>query len=179
MNCKGKDLILRKCFELLVIKGFEAVSISDIQQATGLSRGYIYHYYKSKDELLMEVTELSLLELFRIDLEHIRDYTISDMIKHIEGMYQEIYNLKLSDGITNVSIVNYDFLFYQAVTRSDAFAKRYQKVRDEELMACIIVVKNSINNLELEKLLYINNVAKTFLYISEDLTSELHSHSEI
>ena len=113
----------------------------------------------------MEVTELYLLELFRIDLEHIRDYTISDMIKQIEGMYQEIYNLKLSDGITNVSIVNYDFLFYQAVTRSDAFAKRYQKVRDEELMAWKIVVKNSINNLELEKLLDINNIAKTFVYI--------------
>lgn len=37
--------------------GFENVSVEMIAQAVGCSVGNIYHYYKSKDELALQVTD--------------------------------------------------------------------------------------------------------------------------
>ena len=37
--------------------GFENVSVEEIAQAAGCSVGNIYHYFKSKDELVLQVTD--------------------------------------------------------------------------------------------------------------------------
>ncbi len=42
--------------ELFDREGFEAVSVEQIAQAVGCSVGNIYHYFKSKDELVIQVT---------------------------------------------------------------------------------------------------------------------------
>jgi len=165
MSNKGKDLILEKCFALLVRKGFDAVSISDIQKETGMSRGIIYHYYKSKEELFMEVVERYLLELFRINLNEIKDFNISQMITFTELIYSDICTNKLSIGGSSYNIINLDFLFFQGVTRDKEFEKRYKRVRDDELRAWITVVENSIKLGEINNLSDSETVAKTFVYI--------------
>ena len=42
--------------------GYEGTSFSDIVDASGLHRGNIYHYFKSKDEILQAVVEQRLEE---------------------------------------------------------------------------------------------------------------------
>ena len=42
--------------------GYEATSFSDIVEASGLYRGNIYHYFKSKEEILRAVVEQRLAE---------------------------------------------------------------------------------------------------------------------
>ena len=39
-------------------EGFENVSVEEIAQAAGCSVGNIYHYFKSKDELAIQVTQM-------------------------------------------------------------------------------------------------------------------------
>ena len=43
-------------------ESFANVSVEEIAQAAGCSVGNIYHYFKSKDELLIQVTDPALLE---------------------------------------------------------------------------------------------------------------------
>ncbi|MGL4852265.1 MAG: TetR/AcrR family transcriptional regulator [Phocaeicola sp.] len=167
MNSKGKELILEKCFELLIVKGFDAVSITDIQRETTMSRGLIYHYYSNKEELFMEVIDRYLLNLFRFNMEQIKTYTITEMIAHIEKMYREICNKKIPSGNQSVTIMNYDFLFYQAALRNEEFKKKHKKVRDDELVAWQIVVENSMHQGELKAGLEIEKLAKTFIYLTD------------
>lgn len=47
--------------------GFDGTSFSDIVEASGLYRGNIYHYFKSKDDILLAVVESRLGE-FRAQL---------------------------------------------------------------------------------------------------------------
>ncbi|MHB8348711.1 MAG: TetR/AcrR family transcriptional regulator [Acidiferrobacterales bacterium] len=42
--------------------GYEATSFSDIVDASGLYRGNIYHYFKSKEDILQAVVEQRLVE---------------------------------------------------------------------------------------------------------------------
>ena len=52
-------------------EGFENVSVESIAQASGCSVGNIYHYFKSKDELALQVTD-NVDEVYR-DLEQLYD----------------------------------------------------------------------------------------------------------
>lgn len=47
----------RMCFSS---KGFTATSLSDIEQAAKVSRGVIYHYFSSKDEMIQDITRENL-----------------------------------------------------------------------------------------------------------------------
>ena len=52
-------------------EGFENISVEAIAQAAGCSVGNIYHYFKSKDELALQVTD-NVDEAYR-DLEQLYD----------------------------------------------------------------------------------------------------------
>lgn len=50
-----KEAILTESFSLFLARGYDAVSISDIEQAAGVTRGAIFHHFSSKKELFKEV----------------------------------------------------------------------------------------------------------------------------
>ena len=49
--------IQEAALDLFDREGFENVSVEQVAQAVGCSVGNIYHYYKSKDELALQVTD--------------------------------------------------------------------------------------------------------------------------
>ena len=67
------NLILDVAFRLFMEKGYEHTSIQDIiNNLGGLSKGAIYHHFKSKEEILMAVTDRMTEESNRTLME-IRD----------------------------------------------------------------------------------------------------------
>ena len=71
-----RSRIQQTAVDLFNREGFENVSVEEIAQAAGCSVGNIYHYFKSKDELAMQVTsqvDAQYLELqrgYRADTTH-------------------------------------------------------------------------------------------------------------
>lgn len=51
-----RDRIQSAALDLFDKEGFENVSVEQVAQAVGCSVGNIYHYFKSKDELALQVT---------------------------------------------------------------------------------------------------------------------------
>lgn len=54
---RTKEKILEASFSLFAMKGYEATTIQDIIHMTGLSKGAIYHHYKSKQDILESMTK--------------------------------------------------------------------------------------------------------------------------
>ncbi|KON88697.1 TetR family transcriptional regulator [Sporosarcina globispora] len=50
-----KLLVIKKAHELFLEKGFQATSIQDILEYSGISKGTFYNYFSSKNELLMAI----------------------------------------------------------------------------------------------------------------------------
>jgi AcrR family transcriptional regulator len=50
-----KERLLRVATRLFARHGFEGTSVQDIVDAAGVTKGAMYHYYGSKDDLLFEV----------------------------------------------------------------------------------------------------------------------------
>lgn len=56
----SKASILLAARLLFARKGFTATSLSDIEKAADTSRGVIYHYFRSKDEIIQDITRENL-----------------------------------------------------------------------------------------------------------------------
>ena len=51
------EAILSVSAKLFLQKGFDKTSMMDIATAAGISKGAIYHHFKSKDEIIKSVME--------------------------------------------------------------------------------------------------------------------------
>ncbi|WP_234553857.1 TetR/AcrR family transcriptional regulator [Thermus caliditerrae] len=55
-----RDRILEEAARLFTQKGYEATSVQDLAEVLGLSKAALYHYFRSKEEILYEVSLLAL-----------------------------------------------------------------------------------------------------------------------
>ena len=62
---KKRSEIAQKATALLASKGFQATTIQDIADAAGLGKGTIYHYFKTKEEILLVISEELFHEMER------------------------------------------------------------------------------------------------------------------
>lgn len=68
-----KERIIEEAFKLFLNHNFEKVSISDLEQAIGKTRGAIFYFFKNKEELFNEVIDTYIIktqnpsEKFNID----------------------------------------------------------------------------------------------------------------
>ena len=47
-----RDEIVKKSFLQFLNRGYKATSLKDLEQATGLTKGAFYYYFKDKQEIL-------------------------------------------------------------------------------------------------------------------------------
>ncbi|WP_343247854.1 TetR/AcrR family transcriptional regulator [Diplocloster hominis] len=64
----AKEKLLTTAQKLISEKGYDKISISDITDACGMSVGNFYHYFKSKEELIIAVER----DLYDRNLENVR-----------------------------------------------------------------------------------------------------------
>lgn len=57
-----KERIIEEAFKLFLSNNFEKVSISDLEQAVGKTRGAIFYFFKNKEEIFNEVIETYIIK---------------------------------------------------------------------------------------------------------------------
>jgi len=62
---KKRSEIAQKAIEVLAKRGFQATTIQEIADAAGLGKGTVYHYFKTKEEILSVVSEEIFHEMER------------------------------------------------------------------------------------------------------------------
>lgn len=53
---RSREALFRGAAELFAQNGYHGTGMADLERATGLSRGSIYHYVRGKDDLLFGIT---------------------------------------------------------------------------------------------------------------------------
>jgi AcrR family transcriptional regulator len=62
---KKRSEIAQKAIAVLAKRGFQATTIQEIADAAGLGKGTIYHYFKTKEEILLVISEQMFHEMER------------------------------------------------------------------------------------------------------------------
>ena len=63
----SKQHILETAFKLFLSKTYKEVTMKEIVNVTGLSKGAFYHYFDSKEQLFLDVINDYLLANLRVD----------------------------------------------------------------------------------------------------------------
>ena len=105
MRKSHKEELFNATFRLFILHGYDGVSLGDIEKATGMSRGAIFHYADSKLDLFRQVVEQYVLDRQSIDMK-IRvgeDPTLREFIDaYIDGVKRTMTELMtlMGEGVT-------------------------------------------------------------------------------
>ena len=97
------NLILDVAFRLFMEKGYEHTSIQDIiEHLGGLSKGAIYHHFKSKEDILVAVTDRMTAESNQM-LAAIRDRTDLSGKEKLKTIFSESISRPVQNDIFTVA----------------------------------------------------------------------------
>ncbi|MCI9215916.1 TetR/AcrR family transcriptional regulator [Lachnospiraceae bacterium 42-17] len=97
------NLILDVAFCRFMEKGYEHTSIQDIiNNLGGLSKGAIYHHFKSKEDILVAVTDRMTKESNRL-LADIRDRTDLNGIEKLKAIFKVSLNRPVQEKLFTVA----------------------------------------------------------------------------
>lgn len=90
---KTKEKIMQEAYLLFAEKGFKAVTMTDICQKTGLSRGGLYRYYSGTEQIFSEILSKEYVIADRIERHESAIGILEDML---EAIRCEIMDKELS-----------------------------------------------------------------------------------
>lgn len=93
MREKSRDKILSAALRLFANHGFHNTSMSKVASEAGISKGLIYNYFPSKDELLKGVFEFGLKEAEQL----FRDHQEPDPKVRFKGMLEDMFTWVLTN----------------------------------------------------------------------------------
>ncbi len=165
-SADAKDQILQKTFRLLLEKGYDGVSITDIQQATGLSRGLLYHYFENKETLFSEVVRTYFTDLWHQEPGS-DSFDLPEMIESAIRMHERLCSRALSDRKANLR--DYDFLFYRMLQEDIAFSRELGEVRKQEKIVWRQAAARSAERGQLRNGLDLDIISQSFIFLMDGI----------
>lgn len=164
---KTKDIILQKTFGLLLQKGYAGVSISDIQQATGMARGLLYHYFANQELLFEETVRFFLEKWWTMDKESLRNGTIADYIVYVVDKYRKITEDLQKQYESRMTLREVCLLFAEAGRLCPTIGEYVRLINNQRETIWKMVVLNSFARGELKTGLNLETLTRHFIYIEE------------
>ena len=120
-QAEKRQQIIEAAAQLIVQKGIDKTSLTDIAQAAGISKGSLYYYYASKNDLIFDITEAHINQisdnLFDI-IENRRDNAEWKDILNI--LFERIMAAETRGRL-------HLYLVQQALNGNDELAERFRK----------------------------------------------------
>jgi AcrR family transcriptional regulator len=157
-----RNLILQSFF-LFSIKPYDKVTFSDIEKATGLSRGAILYHFKTKQEIFDAVVESSLLSrtaILDIPVKE-KDPLYSFIIDFVNCCKEAVKEMS-KVGIKNMNLAHYN-IEAQALYYYVQFDKLSSQMKTTELKVWTSIVKKAQDVGEIRKNLDPEKLASLFL----------------
>ena len=154
-----KEFIIDEAFKLFLNHSYEAVSISDISKAIGLTKGALYHHFINKEELFQSaVDKFLVLPEINVDLNSISLY---DYIG-VSVSLSEKFIRTLFSSAGGFSPISYIAFFSDAFRHYPAYAQQTSLFFEREIEKTRIVVENAIASGEIRNDIIPSIVAVNF-----------------
>ncbi len=129
-----REQIINKAMELYALKGYQNVSITDLQFALDIGRGTLYYYFKDQDELFYTCMEKFFLEPKQRALSNVSENTGIDLM--IKVMIDYLHNLEealLTFDTKTINTSNVNDLMFTAYSKFPSLHRKAQRLALKEL----------------------------------------------
>lgn len=165
-----KDFILKTAYSMFLSNNYEAVTINNIIKAAGITKGGIYHYYASKEELFKAVVDKYLIEArFIPPVEHssLKDYIEFTIDKSKEQIHKKVKNPDSNQNLPAQHIS----LFMDAFKYYPGFAKMGNKFYQEEIKVWRDIIELARKNGEIRSDIDAELTAMNFMVIGTNIVT--------
>lgn len=148
MGAKGeqtKQLICTEAFKLFTEKGYKDVTMKDICDKTGLSRGGLYRHYESTEQIFLEIINFLMGNQQDEFTEKMKKETSAKEI-----LYDVLtrYEKEMLDKSSSLSVAIYEFFSNPNMSKSDnSIAQQYLNSRN----MWVELIKYGINRKEFKE----------------------------
>ena len=169
-----REYIIEEAYKLFLSRSYEAVSISDISKAIGLTKGALYHHFTNKEELFKAVIDkyLILNEMILWD----QSFSLQQLMSFTVEKSAEIVN-KLQ-GEQQVFIpITYMALIIDAFRHYPGFASEKEQLLIREVEKIKEIMDRAIMNGEIRKDINTEIMATNYYSITIGLAQNLLHNS--
>lgn len=136
---RRRKQVLEAAAECFRRNGFHGSSMAQISAAAGMSSGHIYHYFKSKEEIITAIVNRERNEIEQIIVDAAATSTpaeaVSSMIEHIEdivNLTKDVSNAALKMEILAEAARNPDIARVVQHNNAELAAVQLRPFRDED-----------------------------------------------
>ncbi len=167
-----RELIIKESYKLFLLKGYKEVSLKDIVEKVGLTKGAFYHHFKSKDQLFLEIADGLLVE----SQNKIYHSLPTDSLKTFLNLYLErvvsyidyFKSILIVDGESTQGIAFFNIMF-DALKLVPGFDKKMRDVHTFERELWCKVVSNARKNGEISSNMSDMQIARLFISITDGI----------
>lgn len=176
------EKIYEEAFKLFMTKHYELVTIRDLEQAIGMTRGAIFYYAKDKEDLFRKVIDKYFLESqtlhSKIDYSKVEsDMTlkefISEYVKGVDSVAKRVYKTAMGNLRKKSQMSNIDRSYLSLVLNIGYyypdFNKRMNEIFGLEIKEWETVIRNAVSTGEIRTDVDPKIVAKQFHFIFHGL----------
>ena len=120
-SLQKKKYILETARKVFVEKGFKSVTMKDIVEACEISRGGLYLYFDSTEQILMEVLQMEAAETDDVFTERIEQ---GDTAADILTLFLKEQKRELLQKKDNVTVAVYEYFFEHGLTDKNNMLRR-------------------------------------------------------
>lgn len=161
----SKEHILKTAFSLFIQKSFKEVTMKEIVEKTGLSKGAFYHYFESKEQLFLEVIDFYLKDLMRIDYEAYSHKSLWEFCEDYMADMMKKLNKAKEDGWGDDA--NYYFMIFDGMKLFPEFRKKIGSAQEHELQAWMEIVKIARKKGEIKSKMSDEQIARFFIFSND------------
>ncbi len=166
-----KQILLEESTKLFLEKSFKEVTLKDILDKTGIAKGSFYYYFKSKEQLFIEIVDNFLLMLSDvIPVKKLEGVGIKDFIDlYLEATSKYIKKIKTLYEEISIVNINYYRLMFDAMIYYPGFKQKFDKMNEDEFNLWIKVIENAKKNKEIKENIDSTVLAKQFIHLYDGL----------
>ena len=170
-----KEKILQVAFNLFIQKGYKEVSLKQIVDAVGLTKGAFYHHFTGKEQLFRQIVEMFLLEggedVYKgLPMDNLKQFMLAYLervIAFMDKMQQEIYDNNEKMGIS------FFLLAFDGLRLFADFPDKIMKIHENERNTWIEVIGNAKKSGEISTSISDKQLAKMFIGVNDGLGMHL------
>jgi TetR/AcrR family transcriptional regulator, transcriptional repressor for nem operon len=165
-----KNYIIHTSLLLFLQKSYRDVTMQEIVQKTGLSKGAFYHYFTSKEQLFKEIASL-FFSAGNLKYNQFPDDSLQSFIDaYVEGITQgmeAIYELITGDKNDQKVSLNFFLILFESIARFPEFLEFELKQYIESLEAWSVMIAKARQTGEIFTDATDKDIANLFLYCSD------------
>jgi TetR/AcrR family transcriptional regulator, transcriptional repressor for nem operon len=167
----SREHILTVSLQLFLQKNFKEVTMKEIVDQTGLSKGAFYHYFSSKEQVFKEVIIHFFTDLLTEDFEQYSHNSLEEFIRDaLKSMDSKLKSARILFQSKDHSFsANHYYLLFDAIKMFPDFKAQLFEKQKEEQKAWARIAAIARKNKEIRTDLTDDQVGKLFIYLGDGL----------